>query len=481
MEKKLKIFIFVIIGALFISVAVKASTIIGNNITTAGKIGIGTTNPQGNLTIEDATQSNLILRSGSLSAIQVEGVDTADMSLISGNNNAFIQFVARDWDASSSQWGLGYSGDWKVGTVEDNHGDANFTIWDNLADGPSIGSRLFIDGQSGYVGIGTTTPEAELHVDGTSFFNGMGVFRNDVQINNTDTDMESELTVDGTYNASSAAGIRIYGTTSRLSFIGGANEYPQAWSMGLNTELSGTPNIDFKITNVSSGTNPFVIKQNSSYVGIGTTTPENRLDVWGNFRVSTSSIPLLFADTASKFVTVNTTDNNDSIFRVLANSNNRNAIEGYSDAAESGWAGVNGTSLNGPGVSGNSYGGFTAGIAGTGFIGVDGGGRGDSSIGVNGTNAGAGNYGGYFKSVGGFGLVVETGNVGIGTTTPEAFFQVYNGGYATTSPGTTTVEIGGVDGSQKGSCLKLRDNDGAGWTYCTTLDGSLTCSLTSCE
>ena len=67
------------------------------------------------------------------------------------------------------------------------------------------------------------------------------------------------------------------------------------------------------------------------------------------------------------------------------------------------------------------------------------------------------------------------GNVGIGTTTPDANLQVYGGDSAT-----STVEIGGSL-SNKGACMKLRDNDGAGWTYCTFLNGAMTCSIDSCE
>lgn len=72
-------------------------------------------------------------------------------------------------------------------------------------------------------------------------------------------------------------------------------------------------------------------------------------------------------------------------------------------------------------------------------------------------------------------ILDSIGNFGIGTSTPESILHVYE------NNATSTVTVGGVDASTKGACLKLRDSDGLGWTYCTTLDGSLSCSVTSCE
>jgi hypothetical protein len=44
--------------------------------------------------------------------------------------------------------------------------------------------------------------------------------------------------------------------------------------------------------------------------------------------------------------------------------------------------------------------------------------------------------------------------------------------------GTSTVRIGKVNGK---GCLAIADNDGGGFTYCQTLNGTMTCNTTSCE
>ncbi len=69
-------------------------------------------------------------------------------------------------------------------------------------------------------------------------------------------------------------------------------------------------------------------------------------------------------------------------------------------------------------------------------------------------------------------LFVDAGTdrVGVGTDSPTALLDVDGG----TDAG--TVEIDG----NAGACLKLRDRDDAGWTYCTALNGRLSCSTTPC-
>ena len=67
-----------------------------------------------------------------------------------------------------------------------------------------------------------------------------------------------------------------------------------------------------------------------------------------------------------------------------------------------------------------------------------------------------------------------SGNVGIGTTTPSSLLHISK------DSATTTITIGNESGGGL-ACLKLRDSDDGGWSYCTILDGTMNCTTTSCE
>lgn len=73
--------------------------------------------------------------------------------------------------------------------------------------------------------------------------------------------------------------------------------------------------------------------------------------------------------------------------------------------------------------------------------------------------------------------IVSGGNVGVGTTTPVANFQVTNA----SANATTTIEVG-KSGQSKGSCVKLYDATGVGWYYTPAVGtGALTAaSASSC-
>ncbi len=70
-------------------------------------------------------------------------------------------------------------------------------------------------------------------------------------------------------------------------------------------------------------------------------------------------------------------------------------------------------------------------------------------------------------------VVDGTGQVGVGTTTPDALFHVYNA----TATSTAYIESGGAG---LGGQIILEDDDGAGCTKITALNGALTAAIISC-
>lgn len=70
-------------------------------------------------------------------------------------------------------------------------------------------------------------------------------------------------------------------------------------------------------------------------------------------------------------------------------------------------------------------------------------------------------------------LEMVDGKIGIGTTTPATLLDIYT--IATT---TATIDSGSAT---QGACTKYKDVDGGGYTYCIYLNGTQTCSVTSCE
>jgi hypothetical protein len=71
--------------------------------------------------------------------------------------------------------------------------------------------------------------------------------------------------------------------------------------------LQGTSSMA-SLLNITSSTGTSVLYvSNNGNVGIGTTSPISKLDVWGNLNVATSSTPTLFVSPANSFVGINTT------------------------------------------------------------------------------------------------------------------------------------------------------------------------------
>ncbi|MEI7452211.1 MAG: hypothetical protein WCK37_03320 [Candidatus Falkowbacteria bacterium] len=319
MNKKAKVFLFTIAGLLCVVASVKAATVIGNNITTSGYIGIGTTTPTDSLQIDGGN----ILFSGVMYPSIILG-NSANALQVRKYNDGFHQVEISNKDIHA-------------------YGTATSSFRIN-SDGDSYIS-------SGNVGIGTTTPQTQLHLFGdlNNAVFGNATFR----IEGRNPALELSESVASTDNKNWI----LYANNSVLR--GAAAE--DGWANGDHSWLEVRRN---GILGISSVSFP------EGNVGIGTTTPAHQLTIG-------------------------------------------------SDANNQFW--------------------------------VDGG---NMSVGDMSNLKG--------------GAIISGGKL----TVDNSFYTDY---------GTSTVEVGGSDHSTKGSCLKLRDSDGAGWTYCTVLNGSLTCSQTSCE
>ena len=259
----------------------------------SGNVGIGTTSPYARLSVVGETVAShftaTTTATSTFPTLSVTG-RLYDSNGTGGTNGYVLQTTGSgtEWVATSS---LGISGGSSVSFGTDNQipfTNSGGTDFDYSSNFTFDGSALAVTGTAnvtgtttlatggGNVGIGTTSPDFKLTVAG-------------------DIAPESNLT----YNLGSS--------TSRFNEVwaGTTNIGTSTWS------ISATGPDRFGIFDAASaaGNEYFSILQ-SGNVGIGTTSPASTLDVWGDLRVGTSSVPTLFADVSTNRLGIGTTSPN---------------------------------------------------------------------------------------------------------------------------------------------------------------------------
>jgi hypothetical protein len=456
-----------VICVLSVTAIVSATTTVGTGLTTSGTltaygpVNIGgaitatsTATFAGNVGIGTTTQSD---------KLYVSSTGSTRIGIDSTNSSA-------DVGINLLSTGIGK---WQIYNDENGNFNINNTFNPNL----------FINRTTGNVGIGTTSPQTNLHI--------------------FDNDNNVSLTLEG-YNPM----IRF---SSGLADVGNKN-----WAMYayLNTfrgtiAEDGWANGDTTWLEVQRSGQYNVTKVNfpNGNVGIGTTTPQFKLDVNGDVNISAGSI---FKINGVKMLVASTTlDNyffgeagNLTMTGSVNSANGANALFSNTTGSYNTANGGQSLALNISGSNNTAYGvsslfSNTTGLNNTAFgsyaLSANVTGNYNTALGDNagmnslgGSNVFIGHESGY-NEIGSNKLYISnsitnnliygdfsTGKVSIGTTTAPSTLDVYS------HTATSTLQVDSGTG-EKGACLKMKDSDGVGYTYVTFNNGTMTATTSPCD
>ncbi|XKT75440.1 MAG: immunoglobulin-like domain-containing protein [Patescibacteria group bacterium UBA2103] len=268
----------------------------GNIILRAGNLSVGTTSPAGKLHVEGSGTQNVL----------VKGIGSSDQTIQFGRSDLATNWVVGR-DNTSSRFGIEYFSEVGASQLTDN---SVFTILQggNVGIGTTTPAHLldvdgdfrvgeagssdafFVDATNAYIGVGTTAPTSNLHVAGTgnTFLTVEAVNGNAVQwILKTDSGNRRFVATDN----SNVQQSQIHFAGQReIDFIGDSVNDPLGTFEGGKFAVGKTSTPNFGLEIATSTTNGWFgitdstagdifIVDGSGNVGIGTTTPVAKLTV----------------------------------------------------------------------------------------------------------------------------------------------------------------------------------------------------------
>lgn len=470
-----------------------ASTLAGDNDlywdNTNKRLGIGTTSPDYNLHVKKASTGTSITIEGSTNSganfssklnFSNKGISGNDIDFTIGlkktNNFVFMGDAA----ANELMRIEGNTGDVGIGTTSPSaklHVDGTF-ISTGVSQLGSGGSNVYLTSSSaGSVGIGTSNPSAKLHTKigtsgGSSYSADVGIFaeggsRSIIQMSSINdaylmfgdaaqgnrawlgyqhSNDQLSLHTSSTITMDGDVGIGTSGPTDKLDIAGAARftsnitfdsgkagRIYKASNHGLAIHgVTGTEN-DFAMFTptgmlkivVPTGTNNLILNRDNGNVGIGTSSPTEKLDVQGNVLING----------AAPYLSIKTTQTGTPDWKIYNSYNSVGdlAIVGGSSVGNkfniqpNGNVGIGTTS---PGrklqVEGGDF--YTNDRSDTAGASV---GYGGNSFQIrNGSTSEDLNFDIFNRTTSAWGtplIIKNTGNVGIGTTSPSAKLDISNG------------------------------------------------------